>query len=260
MTTADILSRVIDAAKHAEGSTLVALEILQEDLTEQIYKEMAKKQGRGNAAATIRRMLKSCENSRKILSYAYLDDQGRQCTLDGYRAYRLNKPLPLPEMPDDLLDKKIDVAKIFDPVVNTDRLPLPMPTVQELKAHIAIERAKTRKDAKGRKPDPMWSFGPSLPTVNAVYLLDLLTVMPDAKLTTQATSDAAKRLTSPLHATSEAGDALLLPIRDMDKVDLYAKANNAGMQLISQLYPEKTVEDNTCNLDTLARVLASSAA
>jgi hypothetical protein len=256
MTTADILTRVIDAAQDAQGPTRTALQSLRSALEEQIRAETAKKQGRGSAAATIRRMQKSCEKSgRPVLSYAWLDDQGRQCALDGYRAYRLLDPLPLPELPDELQEQKIDVAQIFDPVAKTDRLPLTLPSAQELKAHITIQRAE-----HGRKHDPIWDFGPSLPSVNAAYLLDLLTIMPDATLTTDASTDTGKRMASPLYATSKAGDAILLPIRDTDKMQAYDNAREAGRAMLQQLFPARDVTDNTCSLADLARLAETTAA
>lgn len=255
MTTADILSRVISAAQDAQGTTAAALQALREELTEQVRRETAAARGCGSAAATIRKMLKSCEKSgRPVLSYAWLDEQGRQVTLDGYRSYRLLEPLPLPELPEELQHNKINVAQIFEPVLKSERLPLPLPSVQELKAFIKIQRAE-----HGRKHDPLWSFGPSLPSVNAVYLLDLLTVMPDAVLTTDARTEAKHRLLSPLHATGKAGDALLLPVRDNEKTLAYDAARNAAIEKLAQLYPAATIEDNTCSLDALGRIATDAA-
>ena len=109
MTTADILSRVISAAQDAQGTTAAALQALREELTEQVRRETAAARGCGSAAATIRKMLKSCEKSgRPVLSYAWLDEQGRQVTLDGYRSYRLLEPLPLPELPEDLRGQRAE--------------------------------------------------------------------------------------------------------------------------------------------------------
>lgn len=252
MTTADILNRVTTIAQaqdeHGPAATAAALRTLQEDLRETIRMETAKKQGRGNAAATLRKMLKSCEKrGRDILTYAYLDDQGRQCMLDGFRGYRLLKPLPLPELPDEFQDKKIDFGRIIDPVAAADRLPLKAPTVQEIKAHIAIVRAE-----KGRKHDVEWDFGPQLPNVDAQFLLDLLTVMPDAQLF--AAADPSKRMVGPLYATSAAGDAILCPIRG-EKANAYYDANNAGTAKLAEMFPADEIEDNTCTLEQFARVV-----
>ena len=257
MKTADILNRVTAAAQGAQGATAAALESLQQELRELIRSETAKAQGRGNAAATVRKMLKSCENSgRRVLGYAWKDAQGRQITLDGYRAYRLLEPLPLPELPEELQRDKIDVEKIF-PSATCERLPVPLPSVQELKAFITIQRAE-----HGRKHIPVWDFGPNLPHVNAVYLLDLLTVMPDAVLTANAAQDA-KRFTSPLHATGKAGDALILPVMVKEKAAAFDAANAAGrlkLQDAATLAGEPAPEDNTCTLAGLARLLETAAA
>lgn len=254
MTTADILTRVTAAAQDAQGVTAAQLHALQEELREQIRSETAKAQGRGNAAAIVRRMLKSCEKAgRPVLSYAWLDDQGRQVTLDGYRAFRLLEPLPLPELPQEMQDQKINVAQIFPPAAS-ERLPVPLPSVQELKAFISIQRAEY-----GRKHIPVLDFGPSLPSVNALFLLDLLTVIPDAILTTNAAQAYEKRFLTPLHAIGKAGDALLLPVKPSpEKRAAYEAANNAGMAAMRKVDPD--AEDNTCALGALARVLEASAA
>lgn len=168
-------------------------------------------------------MLKGLQKTdhRRALHYAWIDSQGRQCACDGFRAYRLNEPLPLEPRPDDAGDG-IDLDKVV-PDIASGYDALPMPAAAEVKAHIALERA-----AKGRGFSPLWDFGPGRPVVSAPYLLDLLTVLPDAAEI--YCRHGVSGLVSPLYARSERGDAILLPVRlaDSDRSAREAQAEAAS--------------------------------
>lgn len=218
MNTETILARVNAAMALCEGPTPVHLELsaLRDDLAAQVRKEAASSRGVGNAAATITRMLnglKKTDKERIALHYAWIDNKGRQCVCDGYRAYRLNEPLPLEPRPDDA-GNGIDLDKIVPEVDGKTFDALPLPSVSELKAHIAIERAA--------KHHIVWDFGPGRPVVSAAYLLDLMAVFPDATEIFVRRGPAG--LLSPLYAKSKRGDAVLLPVRPTDNTDRAAQA------------------------------------
>lgn len=221
MTTETILARVNAAMALCEGPTPVHLELsaLRDDLAAQVRKEAASSRGVGNAAATITRMLnglKKTDKGRIALHYAWIDDKGRQCVCDGFRAYRLNEPLPLEPRPDDA-GNGIDLDKVVPKVDGKTFDALPLPSVADLKAHIALERAEN-----GRKHCALWDFGPGRPVVSAAYLLDLMAVLPDAAEIFVQRGPAG--LFSPLYVKSERGDAVLLPIRNPDNTDRAAQA------------------------------------
>lgn len=221
MTTEAILARVNAAMALCEGPTPVHLELsaLRDDLAAQVRKEAASSRGVGNAAATITRMLnglKKTDKGRIALHYAWIDDKGRQCVCDGFRAYRLNEPLPLEPRPDDA-GNGIDLDKVVPKVDGKTFDALPLPSVADLKAHIALERAEN-----GRKHCALWDFGPGRPVVSAAYLLDLMAVLPDAAEIFVQRGPAG--LFSPLYVKSERGDAVLLPIRNPDNTDRAAQA------------------------------------
>lgn len=224
MTTQEILARVNDAmapfapvesAQDSRGYNAESvmrdmhgkLRLLAADLEAQLRQEIAASHGTGNAARIISAMLKEQLNSRKSLAYPWIDSQGRQCACDGFQAYRLRNHLALPERPDDA-GEPIDLDRIFPPDLNGWK-PLPMPSAKELRAFIAVERAKWT----GRKKDfnAAWSFGEHAPSVNAQYLLNAATVFPAAKTIFWNT------LVSPLVLPCDAGDALVMPIRDANK-------------------------------------------
>lgn len=216
MKTEAILARVnavigmIDDDTHTEYDARYELKALASDLAEQVRIEYAAARGVGNAAKTIRALLKSTKkDARTTLQYAWIDSAGHQCVCDGFRAFRLNEPIPLEERPADAGDP-INLDKII-PDVRHNYASMPLPSAKDVKAFIALERA-----AKGPKSDVVWDFGEGKPAVNAAYLLDLMTVLPDATEIFYATTPNG--VFSPLYAKSERGDAVLLPIRLATKV------------------------------------------
>lgn len=226
MTAESILARVNGILALSDDPTptptRTELEKLAADLAADVRQHIAASHGVGNAAKTISRMLNGLKKSdhRRALHYAWIDAKGRQCACDGFRAYRLNEPLPLEPRPDDAGDG-IDLDKVV-PTITGEYDALPLPAVADLKAHIALERA-----ANGRGFCPLWDFGPGRPVVNAPYLLDLLSVLPDAAEI--FCLRGLRGLTSPLYARSERGDAVLLPVR-MTDADRAAKAQEAEAQ------------------------------
>lgn len=223
MKTEPILARVNEILALSDAHTLVrsALEKLAADLADQVRVEAAASRGVGNAAAVIRRMLNDTKKNdgRRQLHYAWLDAEGRQCTCDGFRAFRLNEPLSLEPRPDDAGDG-IDLDKIV-PVVTADTHDaLPMPSYADVKAHIALERA-----ANGRKSTVLWDFGPGRPVVDAALLADLIAVLPDAAEIHVKRGPSG--IISPLYAKSARGDALLLPTNPINRAERAARAEAA---------------------------------
>lgn len=179
--------------------------------------EAAASSGRGNALKTVERLLKDCrKHGNDSLHYAWMDAEGRQCVCDGFRAFRLYSPLPLEPRPEDWVEP-VPLEKIY-PAKLDDYEALPLPTAAVLRAHIKVEQAK-----HGRNHGSLWDFGEGRPAVNAAYLLDMLTVLPDA-LSILCKRGAAG-YTAPLYAFSELGDAIIMPALIDAK-----KAERAAMQ------------------------------
>lgn len=220
MKAEPILARIngILAMSDDPTSTRYELEKLAEELADHVRREAAASRGVGNAAATIQRMLNGLKKSdhRTALHYAWIDAKGRQCVCDGFRAFRLVEPLPLEPRPDDAGDG-IALDKVVPNIADGTFDALPMPKLADLKAHISLERA-----ANGRKAVALWDFGPGRPVVDASYLADLVTVLPDAAEIYVRRGPAG--LISQLYAKSERGDALLLPIRCSNSEDRTAQA------------------------------------
>lgn len=223
MNTQDILARVNDAIapysviEKAEDSRSYNAEsvaytmrerlaALRADLEAQVRLEIAASNGNTSATRTITKLLDRCkkENHRPALHYAWMDKDGRQCVCDGFIAFRLNEPLPLEPRPDNVGDG-IDLDKVFPD--GKDYAATPLPSAKEIRAHIAVEKAK----AGGKRGvSVLWDFGEGKPVVNANYLLDLVNVFPDA---TEIFHGTGEKLHSPLVVRCERGDAILLPVR-----------------------------------------------
>lgn len=251
MTAEDILARVnAIMADCAETPALDALQRLAADLSDQVRQEYAAKKGVGNAAAALRNMLKTAkkqQSERTALHYAWTDKQGRQCVCDGFRAFRLFDPLPLEPRPENA-GEAVDLDKIFPAIDAKTHNALPLPKLADVKAHIAIERAKT-----GRKAVALWDFGPGRPVVNAAYLIDLLTVLPDASEIYAMRGD--RGLICPLYAKSERGDAVLLPVKCSDHEACGVQAQKiANAEKMLSEYAEKRKRDHahSMSLDSFA--------
>ena len=219
MTTQEILTRVNDLCKLIDaqpvGATLADYShALRDDLAAQLRAEIARQGGTGNAVKTIERMLKPMRGSRDALAYPWTDAEGRQCVCDGFRAYRLRKPLPLAERPASA-GMAIDLAQIY-PRSTADYASIPMPEYSAVKSFIATFQAEN-----GRKATPLWHFGKRMPTVDARYLLDLITVFPSAAEIKY--NPAPSGMYSPLVLECETGDALLLPVRVTGKDNGWSK-------------------------------------
>lgn len=224
MKTETILTRVNEIMNLCDNSDLFLirdkLSNLADDLAAQVRMEYATSRGQGNATKAIVSMLdgaKKC-GTRRALHYAWMDANGRQCVCDGYRAFRLTEALPLEERPDDVGDP-MNLDKAF-PNLN-DYATMPLPSVQEVKAHIALERAEYGRRYSKEAPK-VWDFGEYKPAVNSRYLLDLLTVLPDATEIYYKPSS----LVAPLYAKGERGEALLFPVMAPKKKQQYAEMKN----------------------------------
>lgn len=224
MKTEHILARVNDAlaplnaARPDADATRAALQLLASDLAEQVRMESAASKGAGNAAKTIQAILTKLrkKDHRTALHYAWVDAKGRQCVCDGFRAFRLTEHLPMEDRPADAGDP-IDLDKVVPAITQDTHYALPLPSIAELKAHIAIERAAKRS--------PLWDFGDAAPTVNAEYLRDLLTVLPDAaEIYVQR---GRTGIASVMLAKGERGEAILLPVRCKRYADKAAAAAEA---------------------------------
>lgn len=144
------------------------------------------------------------------LRRAWIDDAGRMCATDSYRAYRLNNPIP--GVPDMDAAQGLDFGRIW-PKENSMK-PLQLPTLAEVKAMMEEDRRKEKRKEAGAW---VYTFGTDengdrLPAVNLKYLYDILQLFPDA-------SAYCTTPIKPLLFKSQDGEAILVPMRPAAAVD-----------------------------------------
>lgn len=158
-----------------------------------------KKFSEKTAAAVLGKMLRAAQKEpRESLRYAWIDSAGRQCCCDGFRAYRLNKPVPnLPDMPAHLSGIALD--RIYPDKKGLREITLP--ALDDVKAICAADRANKSEPRRNQFP-----LGEGLPVVNPLYLRDMMQLFPDARCYVGAAFGAVL-------FTSQHGDGLICPIR-----------------------------------------------
>lgn len=207
MKAEKVLARVNDILTITDANTNTALELQEfiKELKEQVRREYAASTGKASVAKAMREIteLPRKEGRGIGLQYAWMDNKGRQCVCDGYRAVRLINPVPLEERPEEA-KIPLDLDKVV-PNMHHDYSATPLPTKAELKAFIATEKA-----LHGRKYDPIWYIVDEKVAVNAQYLLTLIEALPDAtEIYYNNTYDGWEK---PLYIQSVSGDAVLLPV------------------------------------------------
>lgn len=207
------------------AAVAAALDALTDDLTDQMRRDAAAQAGRGNAEKIIRGVLRRADAVRNggensPIKYQWTDAEGYQCVCDGAMMIRLADALPLPPRPASA-SKPLNTAQFFRKDVTTDDafdfLPLPDPA--DVRAFIRADRARLsavpagrqRKEARTSGKYFIWDFGKGRPCVNAMYLLEIMTIFPDAKRIYFRRGRAG--LASALQVVASNGDAVILPVR-----------------------------------------------
>lgn len=158
--------------------------------------ELGKAKG-GTAYSAFKRIIKRSGDVRRNLAGVWKDSEGRSCVCDGYLAIRLKKPVSGFEE-----CQGVDLDKIFpNGSYFTDPVELSIPTPGELKIN-------SRKVGNYRGAKAVYDFGSGLPMVDAALLKDVMDCLPGAKAVTENHTT-----TKMLYFTSDAGDAILLPVR-----------------------------------------------
>lgn len=161
------------------------------------------------AARLINSMFRANRNdNREFAHHAWIDGQGRQVALDGFRAYRLYKPVA--GVPDMDAEKGFDVDKLI-PKTLEKYWQIELPDVNDIRAMIAED--KTAKRRKEENVSFTFTFGADengniLPAVNLMYLLDMLQMFPDATAYCNPANHFA-----PIIFKSQDGDGILCPVR-----------------------------------------------
>lgn len=208
------------------------------------------------AAATIARILKKADKAREALHYTWIDDKGRQCALDGFRAFRLDTPIAgLPGLPANI--QPFPLHTIYEKLAPMNMRELPRPEPDELAALAADDKKYKLKGGRYYEDDEKhvrgdYCFGEGLPVVNLEYLMDVYKVYPDAEL-------YFENVVSPIYIKSQYGDGLLLPIRYMHGLNTPARREWKHLKPAA-VKPERTPKSSAAySLDAFAARFAPAA-
>lgn len=202
-TTAEVIALLADAMEmdslfgSAKYNVMLALDALEERLR----MENAKSVG---ASVKTKILDKIGDNpSRPGINGAWIDGNGNQCVCDGYRAFRLHRPLPCREM-DTSRAKPLDLDKVIGDAwkytdSEYDSYDLSSIDVPGLRA--AFKKAKAQKVYR-----PLVKCGISY--FNPEFLLDLVSIFPSANFQVSKVNSCAAA-----YASCDEGDSLLLPVR-----------------------------------------------
>ena len=179
-------------------------------------------------AAALRGIIKSASaTGRRGLAGAWIDAAGRQCVCDGFRAVRLARPVA--GLPETDAAAAIDLDKVYPGDDFAGYTAVTLPAADALKTFLAaVRRGEISGDNPTAWPLGVDDAGRVLPAVNAAYLLDIVRALPGA-------AAYARDAVSALYFSSDAGDALLLPLR-MDPER--ARARRAEIAAVLAAAPE----------------------
>lgn len=192
---------ILDVIEHNEKFSKPELQWqfisnLYLELKDEITRTEAKATGNTKRLQAAKRILKKGGECRTAFEFAYTKN-GKQYFTDGFRLAILKSPLPLPNIPKD--EMYPDVA-YFDRMINIDNYKIiDTPDISKLQAYIKIQKANGIKHI-------VYSFGEEFTTVDANYLLDMLTIIPNAEIRYTGRKNA-------LILVSDNGDkGLLMPV------------------------------------------------
>jgi len=161
-----------DAKTWTVESNIVTLGELIKELRSDIAKDEAKKSGRTKQLSAAKKIVKRAEKtSKESLKYAVIQNE-KQCLCDNHMAVRLKNPIVgLPALPEKLEYINLDsFVKMPDNAVE-----LELPDMNKLSAYIKIWKAEHNK-----KEACLFDFGEQKPLIQAEYLFDIMTLIPDA--------------------------------------------------------------------------------
>lgn len=141
---------------------------------------------KANRAKAVLRILKNSE--REQFTKAFIDDDGKEIVLDGYRAICFANPVDGVPTTDNG-DGFISIKKYYFSEDISGYNKLNLASLAELKAELKIDKANNVGiDTGKKKKSPIYAFGISayeynstMPVVNLQYLIDIVEAMPSAK-------------------------------------------------------------------------------
>lgn len=190
--------------KLPESNDLWKMVNLLIDIRQDMASEEAEKRGSGSIYKS---MMKIIKNSKKCNSNASIhsawEQDGKLYVTDGFSAIRTIDHLDLPvnEKNHPNMDGVFKIAESN----KRDGFLLDLPKLSELKTHIKIKKAEI-KASNQKGAEVPWEFSGHKVRVNAEYLLNILSCIPDCKAYTKGNN-------STIFFESENTEAVLMPMR-----------------------------------------------
>lgn len=186
---------------------------LQMDILKSSYKCKA------NRTGAVLRILKNAEKEQ--FTKAFIDEDGKEIVLDGYRAICFVNPVEL--IPTTDIDEGFTTIKnsYFNEDISSYNA-LNLKSLAELKAELKIDKANNVGIGTGKKKKvPIYAFDISAdeynsttPVVNLQYLIDIVEAMPSAKAFYKTNRNG---ISTVYFVDDEGNRAILLPFRYNEK-------------------------------------------
>ena len=202
---------------HSIESSYCGAPSMMADLCKALQMDILKSSDKCKASRTkaVLRILKNTE--REQFAKAFIDDDGKEIVLDGYRAICFASPVDGVPTTDNG-DGFISIKNSFFSEDISSYNKLNLVSLAELKAELKIDKANNVGiDMGKRKKTPIYAFGISadeynstMPVVNLQYLIDIVEAMPSAK----AFYKTSRNGISTVYFVDDEGNmAVLLPLR-----------------------------------------------
>lgn len=202
---------------HSIESSYCGAPSMMADLCKALQMDILKSSDKCKASRTkaVLRILKNTE--REQFAKAFIDDDGKEIVLDGYRAICFASPVdgvPTTDNGDGFIS--IKNSYFSEDISSYNKLNLV--SLAELKAELKIDKANNVGiDTGKKKKTPIYAFGISadeynstMPVVNLQYLIDIVEVMPSAKAFYKTNRNG---ISTVYFVDDEGNMAVLLPLR-----------------------------------------------
>jgi hypothetical protein len=202
---------------HSIESSYCGAPSMMADLCKALQMDILKSSDKCKASRTkaVLRILKNTE--REQFAKAFIDDDGKEIVLDGYRAICFASPVdgvPTTDNGDGFIS--IKNSYFSEDISSYNKLNLV--SLAELKAELKIDKANNVGiDMGKKKKTPIYAFGISadeynstMPVVNLQYLIDIVEVMPSAKAFYKTNRNG---ISTVYFVDDEGNMAVLLPLR-----------------------------------------------
>lgn len=204
--------KILNALKENDhAAALTECGALIADLQSEINTQAAKQGGKREAQAAALRILKTAEKrGQDKLTKALTASDGMQIISDSFRMVKLPEPLPVPQYTDNTaVDTARALERFIKEAAENKGEAITPPSVAELKNYITIKKAEA-KSRHQRLPYITYKLAEGV-GVDAVLLVDLLQILPDAVLIPSGVD--RWRGVRPIYLKSAHGCGLLCPLR-----------------------------------------------